>query len=645
MECSWDCINEFELFTKKRLEMKTKKHFQILFFTLLSCLFFYQTPVLAQDIMDQASGDHNWASFRNMNQRDYQAKLNEYKAKGMRPIDVEITGGNTRTYSIIFRQNKDRRNWELRTALSSQDYNKKWTEMKNKGFRPVDQETHLLKGKRYFGALWVQNKEKYKWVSYRNITSQQFAQRFTEYKGKGYMPIDIDVYPSGNELRYSVIWVQNTKGLQWAEFRNLTKSTFGSKFSEMRGKGYRLIDTEPYLRNGRQEYAAIYVKDNRKWAARRDMTSVQFNNAWNEYKDEGYRLIDQEIYKTSSGTRYAGVWVMNKSRLNWRLKKEVDRDVAAYKQINTSVGMSIAIAERGQIRYLKGVGYADLSKGKKAHGNTVFRLASISKAISGILAFQLKQRGALNLNAPTRTYETRLSGHHTHTVGQLLSNRGKVRGYIRNDPAGERGTARSYSSAWEASSLFRNDRLISDSYKYSTHGYTIAAIALEKAGRSSMPILLPSRLSGPFKIPSLQCEDLRKNVSERSLIYKKKPSGFGFVEADPLSLSWKYAGGGMEASAYDLARLGVQLMDNEIISAENLKTMTTPPVNDGNNYAYGWNTGTYDKQKFFSKSGGQEGAKSYMICFPEKDIVVVILCNTRVNSLSAFAKELAAKMW
>lgn len=421
--------------------MKTKKSIQTLFLTILSCLLLCQSPLLAQGITDQASGEHTWASFRNLSQSAYQAKLNQYKAQGMRPIDIEITEGNSRTYSVIFRQNKDRRNWELKTALSSQDYNKKWTEMKNKGFRPVDQETHIVNGKRYFGALWIQNKENYKWVSFRNITSQQYGQRFTEYKGKGYMPVDVDVYPSGDELRYSVIWVQNTKRVQWAQYRNLTKASFGTKFQEMRSKGYRLIDTESYLNNGKQAYAAIWVKDNRPWAGRRDMTSVQFNNAWNEYKDAGYRLVDQEVYRTSEGTRYAGVWVMNKSRVLWKHKKDLDLNVDNYWQINTSVGMSIAIAEKGQIRYLRGKGYADRSKGKEAHGNTVYRLASISKAITSIMAFQLKQRGQLNLDNPTRSYESQLPAHHTHTVGQLLSNRGKVRGYITNDPAGERDKA------------------------------------------------------------------------------------------------------------------------------------------------------------------------------------------------------------
>lgn len=114
--------------------MKTKKNIQILFLTILSCLFLHHSPILAQGVIDQVSREHTWASFRNLNQSAYQAKLNQYKAQGMRPVDVEITGGNSRTYSVIFRQNKDRRNWELRTALSSQDYNKKWTEMKTRDF-------------------------------------------------------------------------------------------------------------------------------------------------------------------------------------------------------------------------------------------------------------------------------------------------------------------------------------------------------------------------------------------------------------------------------------------------------------------------------------------------------------------------------
>lgn len=622
--------------------MKTLKKSQLLLLAFFGCLFLGPIILNGQGIIDQPTGDHTWASFRNLSQSDYQAKLNQYKSQGMRPVDIEITGGSKRTYSIVFRQNKDRRNWELRTGLSSQDYNKKWTEMKNKGFRPVDQETHLLNGKRYFGALWIHNKEKYEWVSFRNLTSQQFSQRFTEYKRKGYLPVDLDIYPSGNELRYSVIWVQNKQKTLWKEYRNLTTSTFKTKFDEMSKSGYRLMDVEAYQRNRRQEYATIWVKDNRRWAAHKNLTSKQFKDYWTQYKDEGYRLEDVEAFQTSSGTRYAGCWVQNKSRLLWRHKKAIDEDLVKYRQGNWSAGMSVAIAERGQIRYLRGFGTQG-SKG--AHGNTIYRVASISKAITSILAFQLQENNLLRINNSTRSYERLIPAHHTHTVGQLLSNRGKVRGYKKNDPVYNVRPNYNYPNALSASRLFSGDPLIQESYKYSTHGYTLAAIALEKVGREDFPDLLNLRISRRFNVPSLQCEDLKKNVPERSAIYGKKANAPGFEELTPESLSWKYAGGGMEASAYDLTQLGIQLLDHKIISEESLNTMTTVPVSDGENYAYGWNTGTYKNQKYFAKSGGQPGSKAYMICFPDKDIVVTILCNTNVKSLAAKAKELAGKMW
>jgi CubicO group peptidase (beta-lactamase class C family) len=584
-------------------------------------------PLPAQGILDQPDAELSWASLRNMSDAEYETKLTEMKNKGFRPTDVEVLGGSSRKYACIWRKNTDGRAYEVRTKLSDSEFSAKWEELKNKGFRPIDQEAHTVSGKMYYGAIWIKNTEDYKWASFRKLTSSEFSKKFDEYKEK-YIPVDVDAYQSGNEWLYSVIWVENKDKLDWVEKRNIPQDDFGKQFDEYSDKGYRLYSTESYRRGGNQEYATIWVKESksRKWAARRDMNDTWFHNYWLRYNDMGYRLEDIEAYETSSGVRYAGVWLENDDRVRWKHRSTVDKLAEDYMKEEPTAGMSVAVAVNGQIQYLRGWGFQDVQNEKEAHGNTVFRLASISKAVAGILAFRLQAKNKLDISKTTRSYEPRLPAHHTHTVGQLLSNRGKVRAYKDNDPLAE-GTNRVYQWAYDASLLFTADPLVNESYLYSTHGYTLAAAAMEKATGKTYTKILEDELTNPYDLNTLRCEDLNRTVEERSKIYKQ--SGNSFSAFTPLSLSWKFGGGGLESSAYDLARMGVKLLNNDLLSQSNRTAMITPPTatGDGSTYAYGWDV----TSSYFAKSGGQPGSRTYLLCHPGRKTVIVVLCNTRID--------------
>ncbi|NRB64151.1 MAG: serine hydrolase [Saprospiraceae bacterium] len=616
-------------------------------YLLLLVLIIVCTPGWSQGITDQPTGNYDWASYRDMNQTTYQKRLTEMRRKGMRPVDVEIMGGNTRTYAAVFRQNTDQRMWELKTGLTSEQYNTKWKEMKNKGFRPVDQESHLLRGKRYYGALWIKNIENYKWVSFRNLSSSDYSKRFQEYKGKGYMPVDVDAYKVGNEIRYSVIWIENKQGKQWAQYRNLTASQFGARFQEMNNKGYRLLDTESYQNGRTQLYAAVWIKERMQWKAYRDMTAIQFGNKWGAFRDEGYRLEDIEIYSTPQGTRYAGVWVMNKDRYMWSKKDLITTKAKRFQRDNPSRGMSIAIAQNGKIKYLKGFGLANQDNGKEVNGHTIYRMASVSKAITGVLAFKLQAQGKFDVDQKTRKYEEGLPDHHTHTITQLLSNRGRVRGYTSGRDPLIHGTNSPVADALAGSMLFANDplvRLPRDSfYVYSTHGYTLVAAAMEKSREMSFNDILREELSSPYQLPTLRCEDHLDLGPKHSKIYERLRDGrFGTLRRK--SLSWKYAGGGMECSAYDLARFGMQLVDRRILSQDDIDEMLSVP-DDDSDYANGWIVGTRKGNKYYSKGGSQPGSRAYIICVPEKKLVVAVMCNTKVGGIHSFGKELAEASW
>jgi CubicO group peptidase (beta-lactamase class C family) len=150
---------------------------------------------------------------------------------------------------------------------------------------------------------------------------------------------------------------------------------------------------------------------------------------------------------------------------------------------------------------------------------------------------------------------------------------------------------------------------------------------MEGAAGGAIPYILEDYLQSPYNLKTLRAEDRSLLNPKRSLLYKVDDK-----EAPSNDLSWKVLGGGMESSAYDLARFGVQVMDGTILTEASRNQLWTAPNTwgcGGGAYALGWCVGTKDGTQVVSKVGRQNGANSYIRMYPDEEIVIVVLTNRR----------------
>jgi CubicO group peptidase (beta-lactamase class C family) len=568
-----------------------------------------------------------WSSIRGYSSQAFNQYFNQKKAEGYRVIDIEVDEINGQpSYSAVWQNNTDKRNWASLRDLADDEFSQRWNEFKDKGYRLIDQESYTLNGKRFYAGVWEENKDNRGWASYRNVDSDEFGKRFKTYSDQGYRMIDMEAYTSGNSLLYSVIWVKNTEGLDWVENRDMSEATYESKFKSLSNQGYRLLDLESYTRNGQQQYAAIWVKNTngRGWKARRDMSATWFGNWWKTYNDEGYRLVDFEAYPTPQGTRYAGIWRQNNEKASWASKKAVDDAIEAYRDKFNVPGISVAIAQNGKLVYTRGFGFADIEDQKVAHAGTIFRLASVSKPITAALMMRLVERNLLSLDQSSQTYVPDLPKHHTHTVRQLFKHQAGIRHYrgskrgedciVPNNSDWKDSSTTEYSTATEATKLFRNDPLMfSPGAKscYSTHGYTILGAAMEGATKKSFAELVNLEITQGLDLPTLRLEFLSQPNSEWATLYRGKDDiNDKNVSSERDPISWKGPGGGMVSSSVDLARFGVKLSDGSFLSKQKREEL--------------W-------KETLSFSGSQNGANSHLRVYFNEGLVIAVLSNQQIN--------------
>lgn len=581
----------------------------------------------------------SWLSVRNMTGSQFAAYFDEKARAGYMVLDIEVDeiDGQERV-GATWQYNTDNRGWiELRN-MSPSEFAAEQVEQITAGYRMIDQEAYTLDGRTQYAAVWIFNTEELEWISYVDKTDAEFATLFNRYSDAGYMMIDVDAYLIGNALLYSAVWVDNVEALAWAEWRDLTSDEFAQKFDEY-SDGYRMIDVESYQVGVNQYYAGIWVenKNGRGWVEWRDMTAKGFGDKWLQLRDAGYRLIDYEVYPTLSGYRYAGIWRQNSERPNWPLKDQVDALGLLEMLLHDVPGMSIAIVQNGTFVYLRGFGYADVGDEVIAHSRTLFRLASVSKAVAGVLSLRLEEQGLIDLDDPSADHIPGLPAFHTHAISQTISNRSGIGAYDEYP-----SVVGAFTTALAPTMLLWNTPLLNTpgTYFYSTHAYTFLGASLEGALGDPIGTIFEDQLRAPFDLRTLTMEDRSVPDKFRASLYNTENEE---VSAD--DLSWKRLGGGMEASTYDLARFGVMVENGTILTAASLARMWTPPDSQSN-YALGWKTGEHLGAQVVAKDGLQNGARSDIRIYPDDDIVIVVLTNRKEggHDPSQLARDIGALM-
>lgn len=581
--------------------------------------------LMAADPMVFDGNSVTWAAYRDQTSSEW-SDIFAKRRDDYIPVDIDITevSGSARI-SGIWHKNTEDRDWALWRNMSSESFGTKWQQYKDQGYRLVDQESYTLGGTRYYAGIWIKNEEGYAWASRRNMTSAQRQAFFDQYKDD-YVPIDVDAYSMNGSMRYSVVFVENAKNFAWQSRTGLSSTQFSDLFNSLKGT-HRVHDIESYTEGGQQKYQVVWLKNTngRAWASRRDLSATQYWNDYNSYADQGYRLVDVERYQSGGNWRYAAVWRQNSERMNWSHRSAVDKIIKDAIEDFDIPGVGVTIYQNGSVRYRRGFGYQDINDGLQYSSRTINRLASVSKAVAGVLALDLDEKGLLNIDSKSSSYIKSYNGNsmpskHTHTLRQLLSNRAGMGHYDEwGTPSG------SYSTALAATAALWNKTLVDKpgkKYHYSTHGYTFLGAAMEGALGKSITQIVKQYVTDAYKLDTLKVENRSVSNSYRAALYSSSNKE---LSAD--NSSWKILGGGLEGSAYDLARFGNMVLNGTILTSASRTDMWTAPAPTSKKYGLGWDFGTRNDTQWVGKSGAQRGSNTYLLMFPEKGIVISVLTN------------------
>ncbi len=311
-----------------------------------------------------------------------------------------------------------------------------------------------------------------------------------------------------------------------------------------------------------------------------------------------------------------------------------DRIAAEARTALGSPGLSVAVVVDDTLAWSAGYGLADVENDVPARGDSVYRIASISKTMAATAVMQLVERGQVALDDPIQKYVPAFprKGEQTITVRHVLTHTSGIRHY----KAGEMEHREPYDSIDGAIAIFKDDPLLftpGGKYSYSSYAFNLLAGLVERASGVSYEAYLSEHIWKPAGMTHTYLEHPQEVVTHRVRQYVKA-GGNGRVHNAPYAdLSIKWAGGGVISTVEDLARYHIALDQGKLLKPETMERMYTPTrLNDGSqsDYGLGWMI-SRDAQghRWVAHSGGATGGSTYLLRDPARKLAVVIFSNVQ----------------
>lgn len=313
------------------------------------------------------------------------------------------------------------------------------------------------------------------------------------------------------------------------------------------------------------------------------------------------------------------------------------------------------VVDRGEVVGGRTIGYANFEWGVPNTLETRFRIGSVSKQFTAMLALMLVQEGRLSLSDPVGKYLPELgwSWADSVTIHQMLCqtsgipNYTLLEGYLGGIDK-QRFTREEFLELLLADPLFDSLHFGPGSdFDYSNTNYFFTGIVIERVVGKPFEEVLQEMILDPLKMKDTGAFDDLRLVRHRAYGYEKAPDD-SYEPTMYSSVSPKSVpSGGLYSTAGDLLKWHRALQANVLLDDDHMKQFLTPhhKFSETEGYAYGnyWTEFAVDDVRtleVYEHGGSAFGTTCMFYRVPEAGQCVILLANGGIGReifLSAIA--------
>lgn len=323
--------------------------------------------------------------------------------------------------------------------------------------------------------------------------------------------------------------------------------------------------------------------------------------------------------------------VLHADAVDDAVKKSMDADHVP--------GVCIAVVRPDDTADIRSYGTANLELGVKVTPDTVFRIASLSKQFCAMAVLAAKKDGRLELNQPISKYLPEApEAWRDITVRHLLNHTSGIK-----DPGNRFVITREYTVQQYVDLLAAEplETKPGEAYKYSSPGYTLLGIIVEKVMGKPLRSVVQERVFDPIGMKSSSYFEMERIVPNRS-------GGYQWLDGKIANSQFLrpriYDGsGGVMTSMNDLVKYELALRHGPVPSRETLAEMWTPgELNNGTKLTYGmgWGVTKIGTSRVVRHGGDTWGFTAYFIRDLTKNFTVLVLRNTGENKADTLGRDI-----
>jgi len=328
------------------------------------------------------------------------------------------------------------------------------------------------------------------------------------------------------------------------------------------------------------------------------------------------------------------------------------------------VGLGAAVIRGQNIVYLEGFGFEDREAAIPVDPQqTRFRWASSSKSVTGLATFIAAKEARVDLDRSVSDYVTEYAVPSTYapqgctsdactlpippadrviTARQLVGHSAGIRHYhngfgelipptsLTDDPAVNTGIWWAIDITWKDSPLVN---IPGQAHNYSTFGYNLLAVVLERATNMSFASWVDSRISEPLGMTTFRPDYLWDNIPSRAAGYRLE-GGVAVRDGDN-DVTWKLGGGGFVSTVEDFARYCGGLLGDVVVSTterdQQLWQPLAPPwpeLGTVDPALLGYGFGAFIESDVIWHTGGQQKAATAFRIRPDENLCFVVMSNS-----------------